>query len=100
MPDDAGRAERVRSREAARLRLRRLTVASAAGAAALSALFGGLVARGVPGRRTVSAPPRTPARQAPAPMPEPVPVASSAPAPPQQPPTAAAGAPVVVSGGS
>jgi hypothetical protein len=106
------RSERVRARDAARRRLRRLTFAAVAGATALVGLFAGIAAKAVPGRKTVTTPTKaaTTSRTAtipaaPAPI---VPVeggdsgaaAPSAPAAPSQAPVQSAAPPVVSSGGS
>lgn len=116
------RLARAHARDTAMQRMRRLTFAAVAGATALAALFSGLVAKAVPGRKTVKAPTTrtakkttaatTTARIAPAPAPI-VPVGGGGdgsqspsqsqaqqPAPPAAPPVQAYSPPVASSGGS
>ena len=115
MDEHTIRAARATARDAGVARLRSLTFASVAGATALTGLFAGVVAKAVPGRKTVTTPARTAktahrttaaAKPAPAPMPAPVPVQSQAPPPPsptapaQAPSSVQSAPPVVVSGGS
>lgn len=114
------RLARAQARDGAMRRMRHLTFGAVAGATALAALFSGLVAKAVPGRKTVA---QTTARKAaattkrttaikPAPAPI-VPVQGGAsqpsqsqsqpapaPAPPAQAPAPSYAPPVVASGGS
>lgn len=58
------RLARAHARDAAMQRMRRLTFAAVAGATALAALFSGLVAKAVPGRKTAATPTARTARKA------------------------------------